>query len=150
MCLQVCSARTIPTRVSCSEGTDTVAGIGRYAGQYWPLIGWAGSHVAGLCALIGCWYPGGGGDTGCHSVWGRLSGHHQYCHYSSTLVLSSTLPLHSTLLYAILSLSLSLCTSTFFEIISGDIKQRSVGYLISFKWICILYCPLLIPGTIFK
>ena len=54
VCLQDCSVMTISTRVSCSQGTDTVAGIGRYAGQYWPLIGWAGSHVAGLCALIGC------------------------------------------------------------------------------------------------
>ena len=93
---------TISTAGSCSEGTHTVAGIGRYAGQYWTLIGWPGltwpDSGLWLVGISRGWGDTGLGDTGghCGSVWGRLSGHTSpvlsllTAHYS-TILLSRSL-----------------------------------------------------------
>ena len=138
--LQDCSVRTISTTASCTEGTDTVDGIGRYAGQYWTLIGRAGPHVAGLCALIGCNIPGAGGHWLPLGVGAavRLSGH------TNTV----TTPLSALLCSALYSL-----LSPHFNSLIWNNNSRFKGEAFnSLFWngFIFYYFPLFIPGTTFK
>ena len=99
---------TISTAGSCSEGTHTVAGIGRYAGQYWTLIGWPGltwpDSGLWLVGISRGWGDTGLGDTGGHWLGvGAAVRTHQ----------SSALTTHCSLLhYTTLSVSLycTVCT----------------------------------------